>query len=208
MDVRDFLQLFLRERRLILIIIIGALVVGFLAYRLQSPRYEGEVLLSVTRQGSETTTEYQYDQFYRLQADEKMADMVARYLETALGRRETARRALLSDERETEFIDSTVTALRLAPSLVYVSYVAKTPTESERIAGAMLETAERYVVGLNEQAANRNWFTLVSSESLTRDGRFTLVMALGIASFFGFFGAFWIVLGRWYWRGKGKTLGE
>lgn len=202
MELRDFLNLFIRRRQLIFGIVAASLVVGFLSYRLQTQWYQGTVLLSVTRQGAEETTDYQYDHFYRLQADEQMANTVARYLETEIGRRDTARRALLSSVRETEFIERKVTALVLASNLVQVTYRAKTPTEAERIAGALSEAGERYIAGLNEQAGDRNWFTLVATEALLRDGRFTLPIALGIGGAAGLGVAFWTVLGLWYWRGQ------
>ncbi len=202
MELQTFLTLFIRRQRLILWIVALALLVGFLAYRLQTQWYESEVLLSVTRQGSEATQEYQYDQYYRLQADERMADTVARYLETSIARRETARLALLSADREKEFIVNKVAALRLSPSLIKVMYQAKTPTEAGRIAAALVETGERHVAELNEQAANRNWFTLVSSEAFSKDGRFSLLSALGIGLAAGIFIAFWSVLILWYWKGQ------
>jgi hypothetical protein len=106
--------------------------------------------------------------------------------------------------RETEFIERKVTALVLASNLVQVTYRAKTPTEAERIAEALSEAGERYIAGLNEQAGDRNWFTLVASEAFSRDGRFTLPIALGIGGAAGLGIAFWTVLGLWYWRGQSR----
>ena len=61
MELRDFLNLFIRRRQLIIGIVAASLVVGFLSYRLQTQWYRGTVLLSVTRQGAEAATDYQYD---------------------------------------------------------------------------------------------------------------------------------------------------
>ena len=201
MELRAFLQLFINRKNLIIGIVDLSLVVGFLAYRLQHQWYRSEVLLSVTRQGAEATAEYQYDQFYRLQADERMADTVARYLETEIGRQTVARRALLTEEREFEFIESKVMVLRLSPSLLRVVYRAKTPNEANQLAVAFLEAGEQHIASLNEQAANRNWFTLISSETFFRDDRFTFPIALALSFAAGVFVAFWTVLGLWYWRG-------
>lgn len=203
MELRDFIQLFVRRRSLIAWIMGAAVVIGFLGYRLQTQWYEGVVLLSVTRQAAEITAEYQYDHSYRLQADERMADTLARYLESEIGRRDTARQVPFTGIRETEFIESQVSALRLSPSIVQVSYTAMTPTEAESIAEAFFETGERYVASLNEQAGNRNWFTLVSSDPYAKDGRYTLLVALGVALVLGAITAFWTVLGLWYWKGNG-----
>lgn len=204
MELRDFLQIFIRRRSLMAWIIAAAIVIGFLSYRLQTQWYEGTVLLSVTRQAAEATPEYQYDQAYRLQADERMADTLARYLESEVGRRDTARQVPFAGVRETEFIESKISALRLSSNLVQVNFVAMTPTEAEQIAEAFAETGERYVASLNEQAGNRNWFTLVASDPYAKDGRYTLLVALGVAFVLGAIVAFWTVLGLWYWKGNGS----
>lgn len=204
MELRDFVQIFARQRSLIAWIVGGALAIGFLGYRLQTQWYEGAVLLSVTRQATETTPEYQYDQAYRLQADERMADTLARYLESEIGRRDTAREVPFTGIRETAFIESRVSALRLSSNLVQVQFAAETPTEADRIAEAFLETGERYVASLNEQAGSRNWFTLVASDAYAKDGRFTLSVALGVALVLGIIAAFWTVLGIWYWKGSSR----
>lgn len=203
MELRDFIRLFIRRRTLIAWIMGAALIIGFFGYRLQTQWYEGAVLLSVTRQAAETTPEYQYDQAYRLQADERMADTLARYLESEIGRRDTARRVPFTGIRETEFIESQVSAIRLSSNLVQVSFAATTPTEAESIAEAFFKTGEYYVASLNEQAGNRNWFTLVSSDPYAKDGRYTLLVALGVALVLGAIAAFWTVLGLWYWKGNG-----
>lgn len=202
MELRDFIQLFIRRQSLMVGIISVAIVIGFLSYRLQTQWYEGVVLLSVTREAAEATAEYQYDHSYRLEADERMADTIARYLESTIGRRDTARQIPLTGTREVTFIESDISALRLSSNLVQVSYVATTPTEAESIARAFFETGERYVASLNEQAGNRNWFTLIASDSYTEDGRYTLPVALGVALVLGVLGAFWTVLGLWYWKGR------
>ncbi len=135
-----------------------------------------------------------------------MADTIVRYLETEVSRREVARRALLSGSREIEFAASKVTALRLSSSLIKVNYRAATPTESERISEALQETADRYVAGLNEQAADRNWFTIVSSDALSHDGRINLPNALAGSFLIGLLVAFWTVLGLWYWKENRRSV--
>lgn len=205
MELRDFLQIFIRQRRLITGITAGAVIFGFLVYRLQAQRYDGSVLLSVTRTAAEVTPEYQYDEFYRLQADERMADTLARYLESEIGRRDAAQRVPFVGDRASTFIESKISTLRLSSTIVEVKYVAATPTEAKQIAEAFFETGEHYFAELNEQAQNRNWFTLVASNAAVKDGRFALPVMLGIAFSLGIIVAFWTVLGIWYWKGGGRV---
>lgn len=204
MELREFIAIFTREKRLIVGIMVAAFLVGFLSYRLQAQWYTGTVLLSVTRIAAEDTIDYRYDQFYRLQADERMADTIARYLESGIGMQMIAERAELSAEPSEFFIKGKVQALRTSSQLIQVKYRAKTPTEAKRLADAMLETGERYTASLNEQARERNWFTLLATDPFVKDGRFTLMKSLLIALVSGALIAFWAVLIRWYWQGGQK----
>jgi len=208
MELRAFIQLFIREKNLILTIALAALVISIFAYRLQGQWYQGEVLLSVTREAPEATVDYRYDQLYRLQADERMADTISHYLESEAGREEVAEHASLTDAPAKFFVKGKVQALRLSSQLIQVRYRAKTPIEAERLASALLETGERYMASLNEQAQERNWFTLIVSDTVVKDGRFTLPLALAIGLGIGLMVAFWTVLIIWYWRGQGQETGR
>lgn len=203
MELRDFLRLLWRERTIFGIMLLLGLLCGAAVYRLQSQWYSVETLLSVTRQGAAAeTTDYQYDEYYRLQADERMADTVSRYLESRVGRTETARLAELSEVRSKEYVRENVAALRLSPTLIRVSFPTPTLTEGKRIAVALRLVGEQHLASLNEQAAEPHWFTLVDGGVSFRDGRFPFMPALGIGLASGFFIAFWVVLGRWYWYGR------
>lgn len=201
MELRQFIAIFAKEKRLITMLVVGAVLIGFLTYRLQTQWYTGTVLLSVTRAAAEDTVDYRYDQLYRLQADERMADTIARYLESGVGMRLVAEQAELSGERADFFTKGKVQALRTSSQLIQVKYRAKTPTDAERLADAMLETGERYTASLNEQARERNWFTLLATDPFVKDGRFTLMKSLLIALVSGILIAFWTVLIHWYWQG-------
>lgn len=206
MELRNFIAIFIAEKRLIATILIAALAIGFFAYRLQAQWYTSTVLFSVTRIAPEETADYRYDQLYRLQADERMADTVARYLESGIGMKTAVERAELSAPRADFFIEGKVRALRTSSQLIQVKYRAKTATEAERLADALLETGERYAASLNEQARDRNWFTLLATDPFIKDGRFTLLRSLFIALASGALLAFWTVLIRWYWQGgRGKS---
>ena len=201
MELKEFVRIFLKEKRLILMIVATSLVLGLALYRLQGQSYAGTVLLTVTRIAGEATMDYRYDQLYRLQADERMADTVARYLESEIGMKTASEKAGLGKESSQFFTDGKVEALRTSSQIVQVKFRAKTPTEVERIADAILESGERYVASLNEQAKERNWFTLLSPDVSVKDGRFDLLKMLFIALVSGFLLSFWTVLIRWYWNG-------
>jgi hypothetical protein len=82
MDLREFLRLFWKERVLFSGTVAVFVATGFVVQLLQPIRFAAEITMNVARSGVRTTTEYAYDDFYRLQADERFADTVVRWLES------------------------------------------------------------------------------------------------------------------------------
>lgn len=201
MELREIIRIFTREKRLIAGLLLASMVIGFLVYRLQSQWYTATVLLTVTRTAAEDTADYRYDHLYRLQADERMADTIARYLESGIGTETVARESGIGTDHANFFAKGKIEALRTSSQLIQVKYRIRTPLEAERVAAALHQSSERYVASLNEQARERNWFTLLASDPFVKDGRFTLLRTLLIALAVGILVTFWTVLIRWYWYG-------
>lgn len=201
MELREIIRIFTKEKRLIAGLLIASVVIGFFVYRLQSQWYNATVLLTVTRTAAEDTADYRYDHLYRLQADERMADTIARYLESGIGTEAVAKESELGNDHADFFTKGKIQALRTSSQLIQVKYRIKTPIEAERVAVALHQIGERYAVSLNEQARERNWFTLIASDPFVKDGRFSLLRTMLIALVVGVLVTFWTVLIRWYWYG-------
>ena len=90
MTFTELVALFDREKRLFIGTLGVAIILLLLAYQFQPVGYTSELLLSVTRTSVATTTEYAYDHFYRLQADERMAESISEYLQSETGKRDVA----------------------------------------------------------------------------------------------------------------------
>ncbi|MFA9262862.1 MAG: Wzz/FepE/Etk N-terminal domain-containing protein [Undibacterium sp.] len=206
MELREIIRIFTQEKRLIAGLLLASVVIGFCVYRLQTQWYNATVLLTVTRTAAEDTVDYRYDQLYRLQADERMADTIARYLESGIGTELVAKGAGLDDTHADFFIKGKIQALRTSSQLIQVKYRTRTPVEAERISVSLLQTGERYTASLNEQARERNWFTLLASDTFVKDGRFTLLRTLLIAFALGALITFWTVIIRWYWYGDRRAV--
>lgn len=203
-ELRSLLLLFVRERSLIFIVVLIALGVGSLGYRLQGQRYDTELLLSVTRGSAETTTEYRYDEFYRLQADERVADTLTQFWLSRSGEDLVAERAGFGSEQRKKFLLHGPKVNRLSSQLIRITFSTETISDGQKIANALTETGEAYLETLNHEAKEPNWFRLVSTPVLTEDGRFPLGLALLLSGSVGLFLSWWIILFRWYWRGMRK----
>lgn len=200
MPLRNFVSLFVRQRRLFLAISLTGLVCGLAVYRLQGQSYETTILLSVTRRAALETNDYQYAHFYRLQADERFADTLVRYLETP-----QAERALLGAANVTAVEVRTVHQpllhpVRLSSQLVSVTYRTRSFQGAGKVADALPQIANAFTDDLNREAHASDWFTLVSSDPVITDGRFSWRLALGAGFALGAMVAFWVVLMVHFWQ--------
>jgi capsular polysaccharide biosynthesis protein len=200
MEFRDFIGLYIREKKLVSVIVMAAVAIAFFSYRLQTQWYEGETLLSVTRTATEISPDYRYDHFYRLQADERFADTLVRYLESEAGVRAVASEATLTSAGEQLFTSVGVKPVRLSSQLIRVTYAVRSLPEGDRVSEALRITADRYADDLNAQADERAWFTVIAAEPVVEDGRFGALFALVCGLGAGVFIAFWSVLFLSYWR--------
>ncbi len=80
MEFKEWLDIFRKRTRMMITVILGCIAVGVLWYVFQPRGLAADLTLNVTRIGSQETSDYKYDDFYRLQADERFADTVVRWL--------------------------------------------------------------------------------------------------------------------------------
>lgn len=194
MELREFIAIFIDQKKLFFGVFIGCIVVGLAAFRFQPERYEAALLLNVSRTGYEITNAYRYDQFYRLQADERFADTVVRWVTAPSVRAEmislgAPRRVIVS-----------LTAKRLSSQMIDVRYFAPSIEECGNAKNAIVSALNKEAEKLNTEAGDPNWFTIIADEPVVSDARMPLRIALGGGMVAGLFLAFWAVLLARYFK--------
>jgi uncharacterized protein involved in exopolysaccharide biosynthesis len=202
MELRDVVNIFIRERRVFIGIVLGTVALGFLWYAAQPSSVVANLMLNVTRTGQRTDTSvYQYDDFYRLQADERFADTVVRWIENPRIIEDVMSEAdarLLSPG--VGVFGSALQAGRLSSQMIEVSYRAEDKTQAKRLATALTTRLNQQVERLNAQAHQPGWFTLQAEKPILSDGRVSLVRVMAFCGLLGVFLALWGVGLRHYWR--------
>ena len=198
MELRECIRIFYRYRTLFLGTVASLVVVGLAVQSLQPIRYAVEITMNVARLGIRATSDYSYEDFYRLQADERFADTVVRWLESPRIVGDIAREARASDEVSFD-------AGRLSSQVIRIRYATRDEASARRIADTIFTVLNRETQSLNQDRQEDGWFTLVGETPAIVDARvsrgraFFLSLSLGV--FFGFFA----VLFRWYWDGALPT---
>jgi hypothetical protein len=198
MDLQEYIQVLKRERYFFWITAVGIWLVCFAWFSLQPLRYQGTLLLNVGRTAPTSTTtgpvspEYTYDNFYRLQADERFADTLVRWLGNPRIVSDVLSTAGTSADLYTERqLRTYFQAKRLSSQVVEVEYSADTKDALYRYAEAMNRVTSRYAETLN--GSQENWFRIVGSDPVIREARVGAWPFLAFAALGALFLAFWAV---------------
>ena len=163
-------------------------------FRFQPDRYQATLVLNVTRSGTVPSSDYRYDQFYRLQADERYADTIVEWLKTPRMRADIDAKAGLAKPF------ASLAAKRLSSQMMTVTYVNGTPARFKEYAMALTAAVNAESAKLNEQAKDADWFTVVADDPVVASANLSLAILLAGGFAFGLLVAFWMVLIRRYWR--------
>lgn len=198
MELREFLNVFWKYRALFLEMVALFVVAGLAIQLLQPVRFASEITMNVARSGVRTTGDYAYDDFYRLQADERFADTVVRWLESPRIVADIAKSADLLGEKISFDAD------RLSSQVVRVRFTTRDEASAKRVAEALFDVLNRETKSLNQDHSEDGWFALVGETPSITDARFGKGRALSVGFFLGIFFGFFAVLFRWYWNGTLK----
>lgn len=196
MEFREFVDIFIKDRKVFTGVMLGCGIAAALVFWFQREGYQATLVLNVTRAGSVETSEYRYDQFYRLQADERFADTVVRWLESP-----ALKHAVDAEAPGQEGLIRKLKAVRLSSQMIEVTYEAASPQAFGKYATAITRVVNRESAKLNEQAKAADWFIVVAGDPVTRSTKVGLAPLVIGGLLTGIVLAFWTVLVRRYWKG-------
>jgi uncharacterized protein involved in exopolysaccharide biosynthesis len=199
MEMKEWIAIFRKYRRSFAIALALLLALGAIWQIVQPKTYAADLTLNVTRKGSQVTGAYKYDGFYRLQADERFADTVVRWLGSPRVVSDIYADALADagalDARE---LSRAFKAERLSSQMIRVSYWTKDPDQARRLSRSLVKTVNAETESLNKEQKDEAWFMVMGDDPVVRDGRTTWPLSMGIALTLGLFFGFWTVLLRHY----------
>lgn len=163
MEGREFIRLLNREKKLFFIIF-AVIVGGALAwFGMRERQYDVVVSLHIARTSQSVleTKEYQYGDFYRLQADEKFADTVVRWLLSPRTVLDILKDSHVSEERYND-LTGKFRPKRLSSQFIEVRFSVRTEDEGERIVESMRSVLNAQAQHLNiGSSPQEGWFVVV-----------------------------------------------
>lgn len=196
MELREILEIFLARRRVFFWTLGCFLVGGLLFWEMQPISYRADITMNVARSEMRETNDYSYDSFYRLQADERFADTVVRWLESP---------RILSDiKREAgENLASQISADRLSSQVIRVQFRVPERNIVDPITQSMFRVLNHEAKSLNTGPDPAGWFVLVGDVPVVSDARFSFVRTLLFSGAIGVFFGFLLLLLSWYFSEEG-----
>lgn len=196
MELRTFIKIFVDRKWLFSGVFFGCIAVAILFWGFQPERYEASLTLNVSRTGYDRTDAYRYDQFYRLQADERFADTVVRWISAP-----SVRAEMRSLGAPASVVDS-LSAKRLSSQMIDVQYLTSNSKGFEHSEEAIVSALNAETRKLNTEAKDPSWFVIVADDAVVSDARIPFGIAFGGGVASGLFLAFWTVIIRRYFSDK------
>jgi hypothetical protein len=175
-------------------------LIGGVVFQLFRPFGVRAVLgLNITRTGIQETDAYRFDEYYRMQADDKFSDTVVRWLAAV---------RTVSDihaDAEVDLRDVSVSkrskifkAQKLSSQFISVRYKSSDKKTAEKLAGSLVKILNQKISVLNEAQKEPNWFLVIGEDPVIEADKWGWSWILGVSLSLGVFVGLWGVAIRHY----------
>ncbi len=173
---------------------ISAIVIfGALAYFIFRPAaFNVSLTLNITRLGTQNSDSYKYDDFYRLQADEKFAETVVEWLKSPRIEEDIyTNSGVNTTDYSLKRLSGGIVAEKRSSQIVAVSFSAPNQKMAQSIALSVSKIISQNIQSLNQDQKETVWFEISSAEPVIRPNEinpFVVPIVFLGAIFLAFFG--------------------
>jgi hypothetical protein len=175
------------------------LALGFLFFISQKQAYKVVLGLNVTRQGHAEAGDYQYGDYYRLQADEKFADTVSRWLADPRIVSDILQKSGETAEISKKKLAGYFKPERLSSQYIRVGFDVSQKKSAEAISKSLTAVINGNTDELNKNQGQTDWFIVISGEPMVFPKSSDIFSVIFVSLAVGFIIAFWVVLIKYYW---------
>lgn len=201
MELRDFVKYVRKYKVLFFGVVSGVMLISYAFLALQPLQYTTILSLHVARSHSgEQSNEYQYDGFYRLQADEQFADTVVRWLASPRIVSDIYSGAGRDIRIPAEYeLDGVFSAKRLSSQYIEVQFTTSTKMMAENLSKSLDAVINEKTRALNMNTEDeRMWFRVLVDDPVIYETHIPWNRVMGGAFLVGVFLALWAVALRVY----------
>lgn len=199
MELREYYKILRKNISVVIYTVVIAVVIAYTWSVKTAQTYSASLLLNISRTETQTTPDYRYDQFYRMQADDKFAETIVVWLKAPGVADDIFSKAGISTNQKTmRELSKSFRAEKLSSSIVGVKYSTQTSDESSRIAPALQAVIADKTKSMNAEARDPNWFQIDMSNLIILKNTPSLPFNLGVAALIGIFIGVILAFGKHY----------
>lgn len=199
MELREYYKILKANISVVIYTVLIAIVAVYAWSVRQSQTYSASFLLNISRLASQNTADYRYDQFYRLQADEKFSETVVKWISSPGVVKDILGSAGAESGGKTiRQLEKTFRAEKIASGLVSVRYAAQSEDEAKKVASAAASVVSDKTKKLNSEAKDPDWFSVDMANLIVAKNTQDLRINLGIAALIGLFVGTLLAFGKYY----------
>lgn len=199
MELKEYIRIIKKNLLLFLAVVLVIVTSAFLYFTFRPVFYDVSLTLNITRQGSQITDQFKYDDFYRLQADEKFSETVVEWMKTARVSADILGESGIDTSRMSlSTLSRTFRAEKLSAQVVGIRYQAPDIKTAEKLSFSTEKVLSRITQDLNRDQKEDTWFQLSSREPVIIKNDPDNIIIFMISLTVGIFVAFWVVMGRHY----------
>ena len=199
MELKEYLAIFKKYQQTFWFVVFLITAVGLLYFLFRPISYSTSLTVNITRAGQQNTIDYRYDDYYRLQADEKFVETVVEWLKSPRTVADIYAQAKLDFKTMSlKKLSKAIKAEKVSSQIVAVSFGTPNREVAEKISLAINKILAQNIEGLNIHQKENTWFEIVAHDPITVKDNFNLFVVALVSLILGIFVAFWVVLIKHY----------
>lgn len=200
MELKEYIRIIKQNKALFLGAWLAVILVCLSWWKTRPVSYDVAMSIEVARQGTQSGEAYQYDQYYRLEADSKFAETVVQWLKDPAIANAVLQQSEVDSAKSLKKLAKTFRAEKLSSTYLQVRFSVNNPASGEKVSKALTEILKGKVTELNNNNANSTWFSLVFGKPIIAQAKIS-GWVVGLVAIIGGFGlAVLATLIRHYWK--------
>lgn len=199
MELKEYIKIIKKSQKLFFgtIFVIVAIALGYFYFL--PVRYDASLTFNITRAGSQETADYKYDDYYRLQADERFVDTIVAWLKSPRVVSDIYTAANMDkDAFSLRGLSKNLAAEKRSSQVVAVTFSADTPAEAQKISAGLVNVINGNTEALNKDQKENNWFKIIYGAPVIAKYQPNYGIIFLAALCLGIFLAFWAALVKHY----------
>jgi capsular polysaccharide biosynthesis protein len=195
MEFKRFIFVIWQRRNIFIFVLFSVIFLAMFWFFVQPEKYDVVFYVDISREDYQETTDYRYDQFYRLQADEKFSETIVCWINEIELSQE-----IRENYQGNVFFMENLRAEKLSSSYIKVSFKTKNEKFVPMIMDSINKSLNLKIAKINKEANDPSWFSVVISTFVISKYQINLRMVIFGAVLMGTILGIFVSLFHYYWQ--------